>query len=267
MIVYGNYSIPVPRGWVADYCLICREARRFRLKVRLNLLHLYFVPLIPYGTDGYLITCEVCGTQYQAERSRYGEPVGARNMELVELIERTNTHLPEELSKRLEAEEQAASNDAGAMELRRKMLMEPFVFFQPEFTAKDSGIQLDWIGGLTSVGCVAVGIGTAFLWFVDAWKLQTWAVVAGIVAAALLGVTIWRAATETKRRIRRKYYPRLARSLAAIGVGRDELGSVLETMSTSKRILATHIDVDELYQYVLEYAEQAMRETSAKRDG
>jgi hypothetical protein len=89
LIVWGTMSLGVRRGWVADYCPICRNCTTFRAKQMRLIPHLMFVPLWIGKPVMWRCRCSECRTRtgrpgrfYLRSLRRQGEPL--------EMVEQTN---------------------------------------------------------------------------------------------------------------------------------------------------------------------------------
>jgi hypothetical protein len=137
MIVIGWHVEKKTKGFVADYCEVCRDVTAFALleEVQLSRFYaLYCIPVDSHETTSHVMTCATCGTMYSTEATRY-RAVAPEATNTVELIESTNPRLMKKHREVLVLRRRMADGLLSKDE-RAELLRETFTFVVPFLKAK-----------------------------------------------------------------------------------------------------------------------------------
>ena len=72
MIIFGSRGLDLKRGQGNFYCPNCQADRLYTLKERKRMGHIYWIPLIPLGSVGKFVECNVCKDSFH-EDAQYME--------------------------------------------------------------------------------------------------------------------------------------------------------------------------------------------------
>ena len=232
IIIWGTRNIRRHRGYVADFCAICRGIRAFRVSDIKLVHHFFFVPFTKGDTVSQMRTCTTCGQQAFPEAGTYDAFVEDAHADINTLVQETNPTLLEKLTDRLVLEEKAKQSlDQLSPDERTALLTEPFVALSGQVGRRFAP------GGCSNVlGALAlvVSLFLACIWIVysDEAKGGMYALVtaSGVVAAVLFLAAVWSFATSKRRYMKGRIVPLLAQALAPLNPTEAELAAILDAL-------------------------------------
>jgi hypothetical protein len=235
-IVWGERKVTRSRGWVAEFCPICRGIQPFRVKDIRMVSHLYFIPLGSGQLVGQKTTCTGCRHTSFVEPFTYQSFIRDRNVDLNRLVAETNPGLLGRLTDRLVLEERTKQSlSALTPGERTALLTEPFLELSDQVEQRfRAGTHVGTGPGLALLATITFAIV-----FVSAGPISQRPgepmPVAGVVLGALsvlsLVGTTYLFATHSSRYMKRRIVPLLVRSLAPLQPTESELRSVVEELA------------------------------------
>lgn len=126
MIFWGTRTLYRKRGYVADFCPFCNEARPMRLSEVRRAGHIYFVSLTWGKLIGHEIRCEKCRESLPRDGDRYTGAVRKRRTTIEDLVDQTNPQLPEVIAERLDLIERVHAGIASDQE-RQNVMLDPLI--------------------------------------------------------------------------------------------------------------------------------------------
>ena len=231
-IIWGTRNIRRHRGYVADFCAICRAIKPFRVQDITLAHHVFFLPIAKGEVSEQMLTCRSCGQQSFVEPGTRDAFVDDPHADIDTLVRDTNPTLPEDSTDRLVLEEKAkASPTQLTPGERTALLTEPFMALSSQVTRRFAP------GGCSNVlGALAllVGLFLACLWIVYNGEakggMYALVTVGGVFAAVLVLYALWSFATSKRRYMKRRVVPLLAQALAPLEPTQAELAEVLDAL-------------------------------------
>jgi len=231
-IIWGTRHVRQHRGYVADFCAICRRIERFHVSDIRVAHHFFFIPFAKSETTSQMRTCTACGQQAFPEPGTYDAFVADAQADIDTLVRETNPTLLEELTDRLVLEEKAKQSLAGlSPDERTTLLTEPFVALSEQVGRRFAR------GGCSNILGVPMMLVSLFLfclWIVYSDEpgagTQTLAWVAGVVSWILFPASLYFFATSSRRYMKGRIVPLLAKALAPLKPTEAELAKVIETL-------------------------------------
>jgi hypothetical protein len=240
IIIWGTRNVRRHRGYVADFCAICRAIKPFRVQDIVLAHHFFYVPFIRAGVVGQVLTCTSCGQQSFVDPGTREAFVDDAHADMDRLVRETNPTLLEDLTDRLVLEEKAKLSPPQLTPGERTALLtEPFVALSSQVARRFApGGCANVLGSLALV----VGLFLACLWIVYSGETKggMYALVTagGVVAAALLVYAVWSFVTSKGRYMKRRVVPLLARALAPLDPKQAELVEVLAALEADGHKIA-----------------------------
>lgn len=249
MIIWGTKVTKRELGRIAEFCLLCRTFRPFRLIQTETVGHLYYVPLGRRRAQGRTRTCEVCRTAYD-----HGLPRGADGpyprdgeQDLEALLEATNPNARANWAERLRLEERIKAGSLAPAE-RAELVLEPFRLLGPVAAAHSGKLNFGgvvWVGGLAAIAVpVAVLSFGHLVWKQASSETMQW--FALVLAGSLGALTVAAYLTDGRRYARRRVLPVLARALAPLRPSEDEIARALGALKQSGARIGDVLRVDEI---------------------
>jgi hypothetical protein len=259
-IFWGSRHIDKKIGYVADFCVVCRELRSFRLS-RLGLAsHLYGISVTNGRLIGYYIECVHCKTRQPTELERYREPIikSIKFSELktpetfVYLTKSTFPTIAEFHKRRLVLEADIKNNTHLATPAERAMLLrEPFEVLDVAARTKLLNTSLDlqfvgWIFAVVSLAFLLTWLVGDYEWQDEIFMVSFWIAVA-VIACIFLFI---QARFATSRMLKRDFFARIATTLYQLRPTKAELRYMLEKNQDLE--LASRISADQLHDLISE---------------
>ena len=143
IFIWGKKVVRHSLGYVADFCPVCRDLRRFEVK-RVGLAgHFYYVSLGEGQLLGHDRTCQECGVDLNAKPETY-KSVSRERLPTSELAASTNPGWKQVHANRLALERDiAASADKLPPDLRKALVREPFDLVAPRVEARFAKTQFE----------------------------------------------------------------------------------------------------------------------------
>jgi hypothetical protein len=241
-----------PAGWVAEYCVICRDVQPMQL------VHLGTGQtrreLQKAGNSGSIVVCQACGLRSQADPATYLSIIAARPEAIADLMKKTQPRLPLRVGGRVQWERRAIGGELAEPE-RLEALREPFLVLSYLLRQPVSGelapltVLLFAVVSLVS-GFIYMLIASAFVsnlgdFFPIAFSM---AVMTGVGAAIVANRRLFR--RKDREAYSREIEPRLARALRPLRPTPDELHEVHAWMAAAMHPMAPLVDVDRLYEQI-----------------
>jgi hypothetical protein len=234
-IVWGERKVTRSRGWVAEFCPICRGIQPFRVKDIRMVSHLYFIPLGSGQLVGQRTTCTGCRHTSFVEPFTYQSFIRDRNVDLDRLVAETNPGLLGRLTDRLVLEERTKQSlSALTPGERTALLTEPFLELSPQVEQRfGRETHIGTAPGLALLATISLAVAFLVAGPVaqdPGQSMPAAGVVLGVLSALSLVGTIYLFATQGSRHMRRRIVPLLARALAPLQPTRAELDDILRTL-------------------------------------
>lgn len=231
-IIWGTRHVRQHRGYVADFCAICRGIKRFHVSDIRVAHHFFFIPFAKSETTSQMRACTACGQQSFPEPGTYDAFVADAQADIDTLVRETNPALLEKLTERLVLEERAKQSLAGlSAGERTTLLTEPFVALSEQVGRRFAR------GGCSNILASLALVASLFLfclWIVysdepgSATRTLAW--VAGVVSWILFPASLYFFATSSRRYMKGRIVPLLARALKPLEPTEPELAKVIETL-------------------------------------
>ncbi|MBN1916931.1 MAG: hypothetical protein JW889_03395 [Verrucomicrobia bacterium] len=240
ILVWGTRNIRRHRGYVADFCAVCRAIRPFQVSDIKLAHHFFFVPITAGTTTGQMRTCTVCGQQAFPEPDTYTDFVDDAHADIDTLVQRTNPTLFDDQTDRMLLEEKLKQfPDQITAGERTALLVEPFMALSGQVERRFApGGCANVLGSLALV----VALFLACLWIVysDETTGGMYALVTagGVVGALLLIYALWTFATSSRRYMNGRVVPLLARALVPLKPTESELTEILATLKADGHKIA-----------------------------
>ena len=252
LIHIGNKRVERRQGYIADFCPMCRELRKFELIRISHATAFYGVPLGQGKLLTFTIRCERCGVWMPVGENRYTDLKADRDADLDRLAARTFPSLRQLYAERLELERmilrQAGSLPGG---IRMQLMIEPFksVAWMVE-DAYAGQVPLDAPSG---IGCLlALGIPGGLFFtgcLVKSLSMQArdWLLLASVISFLVLAAyALVQFGLRPRRYLRRRITPLLALALRPLAPSREELESCLQEMQKEAPSLTANLSPEEL---------------------
>jgi len=231
IFVWGTRRTERLLGYVADFCLICRDTRPFRL-LRIGLAsHIYYVSFGSGKQVGHVIRCEECGVDFDSESARYVGLEKRRPAHLSDLVQTTfptlQTHYAVRFAQEIEIRQ---APRALSPEQRTTLLAEPFRLLHGPVDARYArGTQMDKPAGIGCLATTAVTIAIIAGAIYFQGTLSDNALLAVATVFALGGLyTFIQLGLAPGRFLRSRTIPQLARALDPLQPEEKELAECLK---------------------------------------
>jgi hypothetical protein len=161
-IVWGRRAIRRKRGWVAEYCPQCAEARAFQFREHRMIEHLYFIPIGRGKLLGHSLRCVKCKIELDADPLAYPKRAKKRPATIEMLVDQTNPDLPVVMAQRLERQE-AIRNGLADAKIRRTEMIELMTLMDAQLTRRFAHIHLDAMTVLGGLLIAALGVAAGWV--------------------------------------------------------------------------------------------------------
>jgi len=243
-ICWGKRIIRRKKGYVADYCSVCRSPQAMHATELREVNHVYWIRVSSGQSVAFESKCLLCKSIFARSPHSYTHFVKEPSLEQAHQSH-TTPGLGEYVEERMELEERLHAGFAGYSD---RMALIHEIIHDLEYMAEkkaSSGwsehfsmvLVILFLAGL--VGSALCGSGHMNCPFTYGWYLAT---------AILMVVVFYRVAVLPKRLRSRGVMSLLARGLVPIDPSREELESVIGQARGSK--LASSIRVDELIRQI-----------------
>lgn len=220
MILHGKKRVLKPKGWVAEYCPVCREPRSMQARLWESYYHVYFVRVGQRKTGDLQLACGECGVFLIRPSNNF--PAFSRNPSGWDLIaSRTNPMLNVTMADAAHAELEASRAEPGD-EARLDWIagivseLAPWAYSRAQRTASESLTAVLTLLMIFSIPVAAVMLAASS-------RNSLWV---GGTAATLVFVTVWRTAFARRRAAWRVMQPRLVPAVEYLAPTDDEFREV-----------------------------------------
>lgn len=238
-------------GWVADWCVVCREPRPF-LVTRIGKEN----PLYAQSpaNAGLLVRCEqacdCCGGIKLSKPDDYRQISKDRDTNIDTLIAKTQPDFRERYRKRLQQAERARTGTLKDSE-RIQLMIEPILALVPLVERRARALRFDTASVIATI-CTAILFlllvsGACAAAFPFGVKYLWWLVTAAFI------YTLHMILTDLKRFVRRCIIPALAKSLKQVDPTKEEACRALEACINQGQDGAKKIRPEELYHAIQNY--------------
>ncbi|WP_028102805.1 hypothetical protein [Pseudoduganella violaceinigra] len=224
-IVWGRKITRRPAGFVADYCGICREPKRFRLSRLGSVGHVYYISVGEGKLVGYERTCMSCGTFSPAAVSDYRK-IAKTALPLETLKQETCPGLDAAMAERRALDERVkTAPHLLSPNERLGLIRSPFNLLSPKVEKRFASTNLD--GGV--VGAIAGAIGLMIVCPAVGAAISTEGAGPAMVIGMGLGLAliIWQFIAAGQRFMRKEILPPLAKALAPLKPSEAEIEQAL----------------------------------------
>jgi hypothetical protein len=249
-VVLGRKTARAHRGWIADFCPVCRELRAFTVTGLFSVRHVYFLSAGGEQFVGNELRCSGCQTRFghmSIPASVSEESINGATGRLLHIAEATSPRGADQLRRRHEQEQRCRSGQLGPGE-RHELLCEPFW-------------SLDYLAGVMShrgthrsvtalIGSVAVISGCAAVILFSEWsdrrypsaRLTGW-LVGAVVSTVGFGVyAAYRTRIAGRLACEQSVMKPLIRALSPMRVKREELESLIHDLRAEGSAVAAGLN-------------------------
>lgn len=241
LIVWGRKIVYRRKGYVADFCPICRAKRAFELRRVGSAGHVYYISVGEGTLVGFQIKCRECGTVYDANPDNYA----AISRKLVPLDELTFTTFPnfnQVYRERLELEARIAREASFLSAGERKTLIrEPFLLLSPDVEQRLESFRID-LAGIFIMLVVVLLLAAAIERFLPDFSGLSFLILLGVGFV----VVVWRMLGYGRRFMRRQIIPRLVRALEPLHPHENEIKAILADLKQLGHKIGRKLRVDDL---------------------
>lgn len=238
--VWGYKQTRRGRGYIAEWCPVCREMTAHKLIRMGSAFHINYVNFTDGRLLGFELRCEQCQTPYWLEEHHYPH-FTAERLPLDQLIRETHRDYHQRFAQVLALSQKARTEPMQLTAEERHFLMaSTLVALSYKWERHESGtrarLALCWqasIGLLFAGAVYAVAEAHA--------EPLTWTL-AGIMAGSALLITTGLRRWARQQYLRRHIYPALARSMAPLQLPVSELQQVLRELREDGYELASVLD-------------------------
>ena len=228
-IIWGSKRVEKKRGYVADFCPICRAVKPFAIYSVRRATHVYYITLREGELIGHIGKCEECGTKIPVNPLKYERLLEQPGDNIENLIAMSYPRLREDKAERLEVERKLRSREPLLPMERQRLLMEPFVLLANRVEDLYSKARLDRRSGM---GCL-ITILLTMIFACVALATEGW--VGGIMKLGLVVIVgggllynLIQIQSAPKRIVRREIVPLLAQAIAPLRPQEQEVAKQLE---------------------------------------
>lgn len=238
-IVWGKKQRLDYLGFVADYCIICRQIQPFYVKEVGMVSHVYWIPHGAVDVLGHIGICEVCGISMGMDRKTYKGFAPDCDSGIEQLIDDTYPTIRQDLRERLELYERAKRCTAISSEdARESVILEPFIILAPLVQEK-YGIDVA-LAPAAIVSCICTIILPIVLLVIGGvTKENIWLVLSG--TSFVSGIVITWLFQNRRRRsfFQTSILPALVHSLRELNPKIQEIDSALKICAAHRLKIGT----------------------------
>jgi hypothetical protein len=247
-IVWGKKIVRRKRGYVVDFCPICRELRPFTLYSIRRVSHVYYVSLGMGVELGHERTCLECGTVYEAKDTTYSQ-ISRKRLTLDELKQGTFPNVDAVYQDRLALEERIRNGRAKLSPADRFALnKEPFMYLSARVNRRFATTHIDKGVGIAIIAAILLAIGVVRVtadYFPE--SLPEAAMISVAVGVAAI---IWQAIASGPRYMRREILPILARCLQPLHPTEQELEAVITELGYGPYKIARKLKAGQVFEQI-----------------
>jgi len=163
LLIMGTRESRKKLGYVASFCVFCRETRKVRLDKLQMYKHFYYINYSPASEPWNIQKCTECGGEIMVNSNDFTKILKKQNGPLEELIIETNPYIQTTHKKRFELEKivQRSLNQLSTDE-RKQLLKEPFRSLASQIEQSySSGMHIS----LQTLALLVIGISGTVLMF------------------------------------------------------------------------------------------------------
>jgi len=250
-VVWGTKTANRRRGYVAEFCPICRSIQPCRVLDLNRVKHLYMISVGQVEHVQQEVTCTGCRRRTLVGPFTYQAFVRDRNADINRLVRETHPHLLEEIADRLVLEERArGTGQPLSRDERMGLLAEPFHAMSHAFDRNlgpYGGLErLTGLSLLATFLSLFASIAAVFAIVLGekgpGSPLSKVAIALGVAFGLSLAGTIYAVATQDRRIARRRIVPFLVRALAPLQPTRAELADVVVRLRDRGLLIGEKLD-------------------------
>jgi hypothetical protein len=263
IFVWGKKQKVKDLGFVADYCIICRQIQPFFVQEIGMVSHVYWIPHGDVEVMGHIGICVVCEVSMGVDPQTYKGFSPDCDSGIERLIADTYPTIREDLSERLELYERAKRYAAiNSEEARRNVILEPLLLLAPLVQEKFGGNVV--LGPAAAVSCICtVFLPIALLIVGCVMQAYIWFILSG--TSIVLGIVITWLLQKRHRRsfFRKSILPTLAHSLRELNPKIQEVENALESCAGHGLKIGTEFSGEEVL-HAIQEAQQSLKRYSEK---
>jgi len=263
IIVWGKKQKLKYLGFVADYCVICRQIQPLFVKEVGMISHVYWIPHGDVEVLGHIGICEVCGVSMAVNPQTYTGFSPDCDSGIERLIADTYPTIREYLRDRFELYERAKRHTAISSEdARMSMIIEPFQLLAPLVEEKFGRNPV--LGSAAAASCVSTvftPIGLFIVWCVTQGYI--WLILSGVAIVFGIALTCFLQARHRRSFIRKNFLPLLVRSLRELNPKIQEVDSALTSCASQGLKIGTECEAEEVL-HAIQEAQQSQTRYSEK---
>jgi hypothetical protein len=244
-------SIETRRGYVADFCVVCRDLRAFSLMEMDSKRTVAGMRTRGDEVLGHYIRCMKCGAELASTDMRYSFVAEEIQPDFELLIATTYPVLRKKHAARLELEGDLRRGKTRlALEERRKLLIEPLIALSSMVDRRFA--EPNRIDARMSLACGGTLLITIALFCIGEFYLQgaaqTWALrLMGMGLAFGIGYSLLAMTDAPLRFVKIRVAPLAGRALKPLGPGRKEIEECLEECRRMELKIGTALKLDWLW--------------------
>lgn len=234
-IVWGTKPVRRKKGYVADFCPICRSIKTFKV-IRVGMAgHVYYITLTSGKLAGYELICQCCKATvaYEALPQRN---FGKRGVELEELISYTYPNIREVYSDRILFEKQLLVSPEKISKHDRDFLIGEVLntlSYEVDKRFSQTNVDMGVIAFIAMAVILPMPLATFLLENFETANIIRDYLIWGIASIFIIGA-IYRWLTITRRYMKKKIYPKFIRALKIIKPREDEIQEILDKLKLQK---------------------------------
>jgi hypothetical protein len=241
LIIIGTRLSRKKLGYVADFCVFCRDIRKVRLDRLQMYKHIYYINYRPVEGPWNMQKCMECGGENAVEVVNFTKTLKRPDADIEEFIRETNPSIRKFYNERLLLEKEVELAPLKlSQEVRELLIKEPFEVLAPQVEQTyHSGINIDWkimlimlIGTIFTIimFCVTSSYektaSHSDLW-IASWVIALLSFIAVIISMGF----------ESRRRIKKKYLGLLVRALNPLKPKEEELHKITDFYKITRAII------------------------------
>ncbi|GEM_PF-2921706 len=245
-LVVGKLTTRTTIGRMAEFCPVCREVRpchALRVKDR---LYANLVPLEPGTPAGIEALCEVCQFSFPTREEEYLSLVSDFRLDLATLIRTTHPEVAETRAPQLELAHRIRRGEVRGAE-RLGLIQGTIRLLEPTARRVRENSRVDG-PGMFALSVFLISIASVGIVLPEA-RPRTFpmaVVVWGVVVIGSLVSSVYFAATNTSRFMRRHVEAKVALALLPLRPDHLEIVAAIDALAVEGLFIARHLDAQRI---------------------
>jgi hypothetical protein len=247
LIWWGTKKTSRKQGFVADYCVVCRNIGTFKLSRVGMASHVYGASIGQGDLLGHTAECSACKTTIEVNIERYSN-VSKKILDINDLVDHTNPGITALCADRFEVDRTLSTNMRLVPDdVRKGIIFEVLHALNMEVHQRFSATHLDkevyWsILGLLTYAFLALPYGLS--------KSDNIAIVAMCGLVLAIGFVVYVAFGGNERFMRRSVFPKIASALSKVNPTEKELKEVLFVLDRKGYRIGAAVKLEKLMRFI-----------------